>query len=191
MPRPQNSYHHQESVDQITAQNVRCIGDLERAAQKLDTVSDRLAAQITKFCGSMPFVWMHLVVFTGWLLANTIILPNPVDPFPFSFLTLVVSLEAIFLSSFILIAGNRQARVQERRSQLDLQINLLAEQESTKTLYLLRAIAGKLEIEDDEDPDVAVLERATRPERLVEQIEAIDAEIDRPDTASAPAQGPG
>ena len=67
---------------------------------------------------------------------------RPVDPFPFSFLTLVVSLEAIFLSIFVLISQNTLTRQSERRAHLDLQINLLAEQESTKTVALLERIAA-------------------------------------------------
>ena len=85
-------------------------------------------------------------------------------------LTLVVSPEAI-LSTFILISENRQARLDERRNHLDLQINLLAEQENTKTLQLLEQIAKKLGVDATTDPDVKVLEQATRPDRLLEQID--------------------
>jgi uncharacterized membrane protein len=104
---------------------------------------------------------------------------KPFDPYPFNFLTLVVSLEAIFLSTFILISGNRQARLDERRSHLDLQINLLSEQENTKMLKLLQQIADKVGIECDGDPDISVLEQATRPEELAAQIEATVEEAKR------------
>jgi uncharacterized membrane protein len=86
-------------------------------------------------------------------------------------LTLAVSFEAIFLSTFILISENRQALVDERRSHLDLQINLLSEQENTKMLQLLREIAEKLGVNPGKDPTVAALEQATQPDKLVEQIE--------------------
>src|SRR5215203_3112664 len=92
--------------------------------------------------------------------------------FPFPFLTLVVSLEAVFLSTFILVSGNRRARMDERRNHLDLQIDLLTEQENTKMLTLLKQIAEKHGIDPDQDPSVAVLEQATRPEKLIEQIDA-------------------
>jgi uncharacterized membrane protein len=101
---------------------------------------------------------------------------NPIDPYPFSFLTLVVSLEAIFLSTFIMISENRQGRLEERRSHLDLQINLLAEQENTKMLQLLTSIARKLEVEDGGDPSVTVLEQATRPDALLKQIDQVAEE---------------
>ena len=92
------------------------------------------------------------------------------DPFPFTFLTLCVSLEAIFLSTFILISQNHETRLSERRNHLDLQVNLLAEQENTKMLFILNRIAEKVGVHED-DPTVQVLEQATRPRILVEQIE--------------------
>jgi uncharacterized membrane protein len=81
-----------------------------------------------------------------------------------------VSLEAIFLSTFILISQNQETRLSERRNHLDLQINLLTEQENTKMLQMLKRISEKLDIEIEDDPTVQVLEQATRPEKLVEQI---------------------
>jgi len=79
-------------------------------------------------------------------------------------------LEAIFLSTFILISENRDARLSERRNQLDLQINLLTEQENTKMLTMLEQIAHKLGVDVSHDPTLEVLEQSTQPEKLVEQI---------------------
>jgi uncharacterized membrane protein len=100
-----------------------------------------------------------------------VLIPQPFDPYPFTFLTLVVSLEAIFLSTFIMIAENRQEKISERRSQLDLQINLLAEQEDTKTLQILAAIAKRLSIDISKDPTIEELEKATEVENLAKQID--------------------
>lgn len=169
------AYHRPETVDQLTEQNVRTIAELEKAAQAHQTKASLIADRITRFCGSMPFVWVHVVWFTVWIVGNTVLPWKPIDPYPFSFLTLVVSLEAIFLSTFIMISENRQERMDTRRSHLDLQINLLAEQENTKMLKLLEAMAKKLGVDPSDDPDVEVLEQATRPEKLVEQIEASEA----------------
>jgi uncharacterized membrane protein len=168
---PDNSYHHPKTVEELTAQNVKSIANLERAAQVQLSSADRIADRITRFCGSMVFVWVHVLWFSVWIIANTVMPIKPLDPYPFSFLTLVVSLEAIFLSTFILISENRQARIDERRNHLDLQINLLAEQENTKTLQLLEQIANKLGVDAKTDPDVEVLEQATRPDKLLEQID--------------------
>ena len=82
-----------------------------------------------------------------------------------------MSLEAIFLSAFILISQNHETRLTERRNQLDLQINLLTEQENTKMLKLLERMAQKIGVTTEDDPTVQVLEQSTRPEKLVEQIE--------------------
>ncbi|MBC7603239.1 MAG: DUF1003 domain-containing protein [Ramlibacter sp.] len=144
---------------------------LEEAAMNRRTSADRLAAAIARFCGSMTFVWLHVAVFAMWLAFNIVPGLPHFDPYPFTFLTLVVSLEAIFLSTFILISQNYDMRISERRNQLDLQINLLSEQESTKMLQMLDSIARKVGADVAEDPQVRALEEATRPEALVEQIE--------------------
>lgn len=176
-------YHHPRTVSELTAENVKSIAELERAAQAQQTRIDRVADRITRFCGSMPFVWVHVIWFASWILANTVLPMKPIDPYPFNFLTLIVSLEAIFLSTFIMISENRQGRIDERRSHLDLQINLLSEQENTKILMLLEGIAKKLGVESG-DPDVAILEQATRPQQLVEQIDETAREMEKDDPRS-------
>ena len=119
------------SAEQLTEKNVETVTRLEKAAKEQRTRTDRLAEIIASFCGSMTFVWVHVVWFGGWILLNLIPGIRHVDPFPFTFLTLIVSLEAIFLSTFILISQNLDSRISERRSHLDLQLNLLSEQENT------------------------------------------------------------
>ena len=151
---------------------------MEREAQAQSSPADRIAGAITRFCGSMAFVWVHVVWFSIWIVWNTALPITHLDPFPFSFLTLVVSLEAIFLSTFIMISENRQERVAERRSHLDLQINLLSEQENTKMLELLGKIATKLGVDPNDDPTISVLKQATRPEKLVEQIDESTGEVE-------------
>jgi uncharacterized membrane protein len=159
------------SVEDITAQNVRSIMELETVARAHRSASQRVAHAVASFCGSMPFVWLHVVLFAAWIGVNTLPGFRHVDPFPYTFLTLVVSLEAIFLSTFILISQNEEARHADRRNALDLQINLLAEQENTKMLRMLERIAHKVGAEIEHDPSLAVLEQATRPDKLAEQID--------------------
>src|SRR4051812_42333960 len=144
---------------------------LEELAVGRRTHADRAAELVARFCGSITFVWIHAALFAAWIGWNVIPALPHFDPYPFTFLTLVVSLEAIFLSSFILISQNYEMRVTERRSQLDLQINLLAEQENTKILQMLDRMARKLGISEEDDPEIRVLEQATRPEMLARQIE--------------------
>jgi uncharacterized membrane protein len=158
------------SVDQLTRRNVEVIRKLEQAAREERTRSDRVAEAIANFCGSMTFVWVHVVWFGGWILFNALPGIKHIDPFPFTFLTLVVSLEAIFLSTFILISQNHDTKISERRNHLDLQINLLSEQENTKMLAMLQAIAEKVGAEVSSDAQLAELREETEPERLVKQI---------------------
>jgi uncharacterized membrane protein len=159
------------SADELTEQNVDTVSRLEQAAREQRTAADRIAEAIANFCGSMPFVWVHILWFGGWILLNSIPRIPHLDPFPFTFLTLVVSLEAIFLSTFILINQNAETRISERRSHLDLQLNLLSEQENTKMIAILQAIAAKVGADLNEDPHLQALSEETIPEKLVEQIE--------------------
>jgi uncharacterized membrane protein len=159
------------TADEVTERNIERI--LKAEQKKADPKSgDALAGAITRFCGSMTFVWVHVIWFGGWALLN-LLLPVPWrwDPMPFPFLTLVVSLEAIFLSTFILITENREAARAARRAELDLQINLLAEQEDTRILQLLEKIAQRLGVEASADPETRALEEKTRPEKVLEQID--------------------
>jgi uncharacterized membrane protein len=88
--------------------------------------SHRLADALTRFAGSMAFVWLHVAWFAAWILLNTVA-PDHFDPFPSGLLTLIVSLEAIFLSTFVLISQNREAQRQEIRAQLDFETNVRTE----------------------------------------------------------------
>lgn len=160
----------------LTRDNVQAMRKLEELAVAKRTLADRVAEFVARFCGSITFVWIHAALFAAWIVWNAVPGLPHFDPYPFTFLTLCVSLEAIFLSSFILISQNYEMRITERRSQLDLQINLLAEQENTKILQLLDRMAKKMGLYEGDDPEVQVLEQATRPETLARQIEdALDA----------------
>lgn len=169
-----NSLPQPGSVEQLTRHNIETILELEKAGKEKLTTVDRLAKAIAKFGGSMGFVAVNLIVVTGWILFNTFMPETShFDPFPFSLLSLVASLEAIFLSTFILISQNQDAALAEQRNQLELQINLLTEQENTKMLAMLKLIANKLDIDVSQDPDVDVLEQATEPEQLAKQIKQL------------------
>jgi len=161
----------QASVDDLTRRNVELIRRLEESAKEERTRSDLVAEAIANFCGSMTFVWVHVVWFGGWVLINMFPGIKHIDPFPFTFLTLVVSLEAIFLSTFILISQNHDTKISERRNHLNLQIDLLSEQENTKMIAMLQAIAARVGADVTQDPHLQALSEETEPERLVRQIE--------------------
>jgi len=170
--RPRDEPVHEDRADQLTQRNVETILELEKAAKEERTPSDRVAEAVANFCGSMVFVWVHVVFFSAWILSNTVPGVPHLDPFPFTFLTLVVSLEAIFLSTFILISQNHDARINDRRNHLDLQVNLLSEQENTQMIAMLKAIAEKIGVDLSQDSHLEALSEHTKPQRLVEQIQA-------------------
>jgi uncharacterized membrane protein len=160
-----------ESSELVQA-NVKRIAGLEAAEHAKATPAERLADAITAFTGSMRFVWVSVALIGGWVVLNAV-LPRAerVDPFPFPLLTLILSVEAIFLSIFILMSQNRAASVSDKRSHLDLQLNLLSEQENTKMLLMLREIGQAVGAEFS-DPELQELEAKTQPEDLSHQIDA-------------------
>ena len=112
--------------------------------------------------------------FSAWILLNTgRIGVRSFDPFPYGLLTMVVSLEAIFLSTFVLISQNRLSEEAEHRADLDLHIGLLTEYELTRVLQMLDAIQHKMGIETDKDSDLAALEMETKPEDVLAEIERL------------------
>jgi uncharacterized membrane protein len=124
---------------------------LENDALHQRSLTDRVSDSITRFAGSSVFIVLHIVWFTVWIILNLGRIGgiHSFDPYPFTFLTMVVSLEAIFLSIFVLISQNRMAHQADRRAHLDLQINLLAEQENTMMLRMLEKLCEHQGIKTD------------------------------------------
>ncbi len=130
--------------------NIQSVVALEEGTQKKRSFSDRLADSIATFTGTIVFVVLHLVWFAVWVTFNMGLLGGAAfDPYPFQLLCMLVSLEGVLLSAFVLIKQNRMSRNGDRRAHLDLQVNLLAEKEVTKVLQLLGQISERLGIEVD------------------------------------------
>lgn len=132
---------------------------------------DKIADVITRFTGSMRFVVLHLLLFGGWIGWN--VLPLPLKKFDPQLITLAMwaSVEAIFLSTFVLISQNRAQETSERQAQLDLQVNLLAEHEITRLVELVSLMAEKMGIEQSRDPELRELAQDVLPERVLGEIE--------------------
>lgn len=158
----------------LARNNVRAICELEKEALRERTAGERFGDVVSRIAGKMWFIVLHGVWFGAWVMVNDGLVPGwkPFDPYPFQFLTLVVSLEAIFLSLFILMSQNRASRQSEQRAQLDLQINLLSELESTKMLQMLQAICRHHHLEQADDPEVSQLAQRTEPRALFKELQA-------------------
>ena len=136
------------------------------------TLSDRFADRINSAFGSMTFFTFHVCFFGLWVAMNTSLIPGvrTFDPYPFSFLTMVVSLEAIFLSIFVLISQNRESDVADLREEVDLQLNIHAEQEITRILIMLDEIHDKLGLAPKKDRELKEMEKQLNLEKIESNI---------------------
>jgi len=114
------------------------MAELEQKALDDRTPIDRLTDAVARVAGSTPFIVLHAIWFAAWIVLNAT--RFAFDPFPYSLLNLVVALEAVFLTSVVLMTQNHMARLAERRAHLDLQVNLLSEQELTAMLHMLHGL---------------------------------------------------
>src|SRR6476646_3175631 len=154
-------------ANENVVRNIEQIARLEQRDQLAMSRSDRIASWVAGFSGSMLYVWLHVAWFTLWIVLNRGLLGvSPFDPFPFNFLTMIVSLEAIFLSTFVLISQNRQALTADRRAKVDLQVNLIGEQETTKLLQMVAEIQDFLGMTGTDDHEVKQLQRPTHVEHV-------------------------
>jgi uncharacterized membrane protein len=144
------------AISNVIQRNIRKIIHIRQRAASEQSAQDRIANAMTRFSGSMAFFYVHIIWFCLWFILNTGHLGfTPFDPYPYGLLTMVVSLEAIFLATFVLISQNLFAKETERLSDLSLQTGLLTEHELTRVLQMLRAIQQKIGISNNDDSDLA------------------------------------
>lgn len=184
--------HH--DAEETVRENVRQLSEIERAARDRDSAQDKAADRVTRFSGSMAFVWIHVALFTFWIVGNLRIVPGlkAWDPYPFELLTMAVSLEAILLSTFVLLSQNRQQEMADSRQKLDLHMNLLTEEKATVILQMLCRISDQLEQRDNcklEDSPHAFSHPTNLVEviRLVQNEDAHEKRRDRIAESHAPA----
>jgi len=164
------------------AGNIRAMVELAQKAKDDRSGVDRMTDAVARIAGSTPFLVVHAVWFGGWVLVNAT--RFAFDPFPYSLLSLVVVLEAVFLTSVVLMTQNHMTRLADRRAHLDLQVNLLAEQALTAMLHMLHGLCTKA--------GVRVAIRDERVEQLLAEtnIQEIAVALDRGlDAASAALTG--
>jgi uncharacterized membrane protein len=165
------------SPDSLNSSLRRNIDALRRRRQSEEanaSFEEKFAQTITRFTGSMLFVYVHAALYGFWIIANLGWLGlAPWDP-TFVVLAMMASVEAIFLSTFILISQNRMSALAERRAELDLQVSLLAEHEITKLVQLVSDIAERLDVAHETRREAEELKRTVAPEAVLDAIERED-----------------
>ena len=156
----------------VLARNIDALTKRRLREERQATVQEKIADAITRFTGSMPFVYLHLLIFGFWIVANLGWVPGvPIWDASFVILAMWASVEAIFLSTFVLISQNRMAAAADKRADLDLQISLLAEHEVTKLMAVITAIAERVGVRVSEDPELEEAKQDVVPEAVLDEIE--------------------
>jgi uncharacterized membrane protein len=152
---------------------IEAVAQIEHASREGRSRIDHCASTITGIAGTTHSIVLHLIWFVTWLLINLHALPGiePFDPFPFNLLTTCVSLEAIFLTLFVLISQNRMSQEADKRAQLDLQVNLLAEKETTVILRMLKDISEHLGVRGSSTKELGDLLKETNLDELAGKLE--------------------
>lgn len=149
--------------------NIEAIARIEEESNRGRGMATRISDAVAGFVGTLWFVVIHLALFVLWIVWNVGWLGlAPFDPFPFVFLTLLVSFEAVLTSTFVLIKQNRMSSRADQRAHFDLQVNLLTERELTKALQLLDAVAQRLGVRSD--AEIRELKEVTAVDQLAEQL---------------------
>ena len=138
----------------------------EHAANR--TRMDMVSETLTRVASSTPFLVFHALGFAMWIIWNTGFIPDVsvFDPYPFGMLTMVVSLEAIFLSIFVLMTQNKESAIAELREELTLQVNLRMEEEVTKTLHLVAGLYTRLGHTLARDPELEQMLEPLDPQEM-------------------------
>jgi uncharacterized membrane protein len=167
----------EETLNSSLRRNIEVLRERREQEEASAGPEERLARAITRFSGSMRFVYVHLALYGGWIVANLGFVPGlrPWDP-TFVVLAMIASVEAIFLSTFILITQNRMAAAADRRAELDLQVSLLAEAEITKLVELVAEIASRMEVPQARQGEIEEMKKLVQPEAVLDAIEEAQVE---------------
>jgi uncharacterized membrane protein len=167
-----------ESLNSSLRRNIEVLRRRRAEEEARAGFEQRLANVITRFTGSMNFVFVHIALYGLWIVANLgwIGAVHPWDP-TFVILAMVASVEAIFLSTFILITQNRMAAAADRRAELDLQVSLLAEAEITKLVELVSMMAERMNVPTSEQHEIEEMKKRVAPEAVLDAIEETESEL--------------
>jgi uncharacterized membrane protein len=164
-----------ENLSSSLKRSIEALEDRRRQEAASATRQERLAEAITSFTGSMPFVYLHVALYVAWILANLGFMPGiPMFDPSFVILAMEASVEAIFLSTFVLISQNRSAAAANKRADLDLHINLLAEHELTKLTEVVMAMATRLDVQVGNRAEIEEVKKDVAPEAVLDALDARD-----------------
>jgi uncharacterized membrane protein len=164
---------NQPGMSTVVHRNIRSLVEVRQRDEQRRGVSERIADAVTAFAGSMWCVYVHAALFGGWIVINLGWVPGvkPFDPFPFVMLAMFASVEAIFLSTFILISQNRAQRLADRRAELDLHISLLTEHELTRAIQMIDDVARRMGAARPPENELEDIKKDVIPEKVAEEIE--------------------
>ncbi len=164
-----------EGLTPVLERNIRSLQERRAREEAIATLPERLAQAIARFAGSMASLGVHSLFFGFWILANLGWIPG-VSAWDeqFVMLAMFASVEAIFLSTIVMITQNRMAAAADKRADLDLQISLLAEHEVTRLVTMVSAIAEKVGAQSEVDHEIEDLEKEVAPEAVLDEMEELD-----------------
>ncbi len=170
-PRQMPDWEHTPEMAGVVDRNIIAVLERRRDEDRRKGIQDRIADRVTRFTGSMLFVYIHLTIFGTWIIVNLGWTPlRRFDP-SFVVLAMIASVEAIFLSTFVLISQNRMQALADKRADLDLQVSLLAEHEITQLINLVTEIAKRMNVEAAHDPELRELAQDVAPEKVLDHME--------------------
>ena len=164
----------QRSVAPTAKRNIAAIAELEQQVLVQRSITERVGGAIARFFGSLRFILAQLFLLAAWFVVNTeqIVGFPPFDTYPFPLLSLIVGIEFIFLTTFVLMNQNHQMRRAEQWSHLHLQLSMLTEQEVTKNMQVLRTMCQELGLHKlTGDREVSELTQNTAISALAVEIE--------------------
>jgi uncharacterized membrane protein len=159
----------------VLERNIQALQRRRQQDERRASAEEQIAEAITRFTGSMLFVYLHLAFFGLWIVANLGWIPGVPQWDPsFVVLAMMASVEAIFLSTFVLISQNRMSAAADKRADLDLQISLLAEHEITRLVTLVSGIADRMGVRTEADAELGEITQDVAPEAVLDEIEAAE-----------------
>ena len=164
-----------QDLNSVIEKNIRTLNELHKNVESKRSLHQKFADATAAFVGSAGAFYAHVVIFSVWILINCLAIFKQLhfDPYPFELLSMFASIEAIFLTTIVLINQKRSKLLTERREDLDLQISLFSEHELTRLIRVVDLIAKKLEIEFQDAESLDEQKKDIAPEAVLKRIDEL------------------